>query len=79
MLIHQMRFLKSDNVVRQKYSVAGVNAQIRVDHNQEAGTPRGLICDSCNTGLGRFKNGEDHLQSAIEYLAATEGLGEDDG
>ena len=56
-----------------KYSIAGVNVRITVDHDQETGTPRGLICDSCNTGLGRFKNGEDHLQSAIEYLAATEG------
>ena len=53
----------------QKFSVAGVNSRITVDHDQETGEPRGLICDSCNTGLGRFKNGEDHLASAIEYLA----------
>ena len=57
--------------VCKKYSVAGVNVRITVDHDQETGRPRGLICDSCNTGLGRFKNGEDHLASAIEYLART--------
>ncbi len=58
--------------VCKKYSIAGVNVRITVDHDQETGTPRGLICDSCNTGLGRFKNGEDHLQDAIDYLTDTE-------
>ncbi len=52
----------------KKFSVAGVNVRITVDHDQQTGTPRGLICDSCNTGLGRFKNGEDHLANAIDYL-----------
>ena len=41
--------------------------------------PRGLIFDSCNTGLGRFKNGENHLQDAIDYLADTENRGEEGG
>ena len=55
----------------QKYSIADVNARIIVDHDQETGRPRGLLCDSCNTGLGRFKNGEDFLANAIEYLKTT--------
>lgn len=50
----------------KKFSIADVNARITVDHDQETGKPRGLLCDSCNTGLGRFKNGEDHLVSAME-------------
>ena len=54
--------------VCEKVSVAYVNVKIVVDHDQETGQPRGLICDSCNTGLGRFKNGENHLHNAIEYL-----------
>lgn len=52
----------------RKYSIAGVTAQTRVDHDQERQRPRGVICDSCNTGLGRFKNGMDHLADAAEYL-----------
>ena len=64
--------------VCKKYSVAWVNVRITVDHNQETGLPRGLICDSCNTGLGRFKNGENHLQDAIDYLADTENRGQED-
>lgn len=30
---------------------------------------RGLLCDSCNTGLGAFKDTPDLLQAAIDYLA----------
>lgn len=52
----------------EKISIAEVNVKIVVDDNQETGQPRGLLCESCNTGLGRFKNGEDHLQNAIVYL-----------
>ena len=67
----QMQFSELADTVCKKYSIAGVNVREAVGHDQETGTPRGLICDSCNTGLGRFKNGEDHLASAIEYLART--------
>ena len=52
----------------RKYSIAYVNVKIVVDHDQETGMPRGIICDSCNTGLGRFKNGENLLEDAMEYL-----------
>lgn len=52
----------------KKYSIAYVNVKIVVDHDQETGMPRGIICDSCNTGLGRFKNGENLLEDAMEYL-----------
>lgn len=51
-----------------KFSIAEVNAETRVDHDQERRKPRGIICDSCNTGLGRFKNGEDHLADAAAYI-----------
>ena len=54
--------------VCKKFSIAYVNAKIVVDHDQETGNPRGIICDSCNTGLGRFKNGENLLEDAMEYL-----------
>lgn len=59
----------------EKISIAGVNVKIVVDHDQESGEPRGLLCESCNTGLGRFKNGEDHLRNAIAYLQGRSGDG----
>lgn len=31
---------------------------------------RGLLCDDCNLGIGRFKDNPKLLQAAIEYLKA---------
>lgn len=52
----------------QKRSIVGVTAKVVADHDHHTGNIRDFICDSCNTGLGRFKNGENYLHNAIEYL-----------
>ncbi len=52
----------------RKRSIVGVTAKIVADHNHHTGDIRDFICDSCNTGLGRFKNGENYLHNAIAYL-----------
>jgi len=52
----------------QKETIVGVTAKIVLDHHHSGGKAREFICDSCNTGLGRFKNGEYFLQNAIDYL-----------
>lgn len=52
----------------KRFSIAHVNVKIVVDHDHITGKPRGLICDSCNTGLGRFKDGENLLEDALEYI-----------
>lgn len=39
-----------------------------VDHDHETGVVRGLVCDPCNNGLARFKEDQEVLSSAIEYL-----------
>ena len=49
-------------------SIAGITAKVVADHDHHTGNIRDFICDSCNTGLGRFKNGSDYLQNAIDYL-----------
>ena len=54
--------------VCRKISIADVNVKIVVDHDHATRTPRGLLCESCNTGLGRFKNGEEYLEDAKSYL-----------
>ncbi len=52
----------------EKRSIAYVTANIVLDHDHAKGKTRLFICDSCNTGLGRFKNGENYLRNAIAYL-----------
>lgn len=42
--------------------------QLAVDHCHETDVVRGLLCLSCNTSLGGFKDSIKLLNAAIEYL-----------
>ena len=55
----------------QKKSIAGLT-KIVLDHNHTSGKVRGYICESCNTGLGRFKDNIQLLSYAIEWLEKSE-------
>lgn len=40
----------------------------RLDHCKINNEFRGWICDSCNTGLGKFRDDPDVLEKALKYL-----------
>ena len=42
-----------------------------VDHCHTTGQVRGLLCDQCNTALGKFKDNINYLENAITYLQQT--------
>ena len=39
-----------------------------LDHDHDTDFTRGLLCQSCNLGLGHFQDDVERLQSAIIYL-----------
>ena len=43
---------------------------LHVDHCHKTGKTRGLLCRTCNLGIGYFKDSTELLQIAIEYLDA---------
>ena len=45
-----------------------VRKRLALDHSHDTGQIRGLLCLSCNGGLGMFRDRVDLLQAAIRYL-----------
>lgn len=46
----------------------GLARQLSVDHCHTTGKVRGLLCNHCNHGIGKFKDSQVLLQKAIDYL-----------
>lgn len=42
--------------------------RLYVDHNHETGKIRGLLCLRCNVGLGSFRDADELLDRAADYL-----------
>jgi hypothetical protein len=49
-----------------------------IDHNHTTGQVRGLICASCNLGLGKFKDNSMLLLQAAQYLRKYETIDAED-
>lgn len=49
-------------------SPAGVSGEFVIDHCHDSGTVRGLLCNHCNTGLGKLGDTIESLEKALKYL-----------
>jgi hypothetical protein len=52
-------------------AICGVEGPTHVDHAHTSGQIRGLVCFSCNRGLGTARDDVTVLKLAIEYLMYT--------
>ena len=52
----------------EKRTIVGITANLVRDHDHKTGKARAWICDSCNTGLGRFKDDIKLIKKMIKYL-----------
>lgn len=55
-----------------KCLICGLEKFLVVDHCHKSNKVRGLLCDSCNRGLGFFHDSIENLKSAIKYLSVIE-------
>ena len=46
----------------------GVTCELSIDHCHNTGEVRALLCDWCNTGIGRFGDNIALIEKAIKYL-----------
>lgn len=53
-----------------KRSIPGLTCNIVIDHDHRTGRARAWICDSCNTGIGRFQDDPSILNDIIAYIEA---------
>lgn len=51
-----------------KVSIPDVTANIVIDHDHRTGMAREWICDSCNTGIGRFQDSPEMLEKIAAYI-----------
>ena len=51
----------------KKKSIGGISKHV-LDHNHHTGEVRGFLCESCNTGIGRFDDDVSLVKNAINWL-----------
>lgn len=48
--------------------ICGRDCKVVIDHCHQEEKPRGVLCSSCNAGLGQFRDRPEVLRRAAEYV-----------
>jgi hypothetical protein len=68
---YQLMLIKQDfkcAICKQENNGRVTDKHFVVDHCHDTGAVRGLLCHSCNTALGGFKDNPKSLRTAASYL-----------
>lgn len=49
-------------------AICGLKVNLVIDHCHVTRKIRGILCQNCNHGIGKFKDNTDFLNKASEYL-----------
>jgi hypothetical protein len=65
-----------DKMVEESFGRCAIctepRARLHIDHKHPTGPVRGLLCEHCNHGLGKFKDSSTLLIAAAMYLRGQE-------
>jgi hypothetical protein len=62
---------KGKCAICEELYILGSPKGLYIDHCHKTNRVRGLLCSTCNSALGKFKDSESILKRAIEYLRKT--------
>lgn len=57
-----------EDLGEQVCRICGSSKRLHIDHDHTTGKVRGLLCHYCNIGIGMFKDKQELLEKAIQYL-----------
>jgi len=63
-------FVRQGGVCALCYEPCETGKRLAVDHDHTTGRIRSLLCSGCNTGLGKFRESQELLRNAADYLDA---------
>jgi hypothetical protein len=70
--LHGITAQAADDVrTHSRCEICGSCKRLVFDHDHISMKPRGILCDSCNKGLGLLGDNEDSIQRTLAYLGKT--------